>query len=302
MTPSSSDGFDASDHPLRRCMYVKNTFLEFLPTEEPGEENISSEQSRGVPRASEEVESVKNIWASMKERHKTRAKSHPASRKDLESLMHSCFRLGAGTSTSSTSGDLSERSSASQTPHSTRSQSPASSLISGSLSPRSVMPLESTEALHGAAPTSNRVVPSHSPESLSVSKKKVRSRPPKPKRMKGKDLARLLFSVQDATSEEQEQAERYFLQATAGDPVLYEYSMSVLQSMKFEDGIALERDEENTPTSRSEQEGPFISYQTSPLDSSQASTLAHSPPSVVCINLPRPSTALPLMSYHVPAR
>mmetsp|Transcript_68752 Transcript_68752/g.129754 ORF Transcript_68752/g.129754 Transcript_68752/m.129754 type:complete len:279 (-) Transcript_68752:197-1033(-) len=270
-------------------MYVKNTFLEFAPTEEPGEENIACERHGecGVPRASEEVESVKNIWASLKERHKTRAKSQPC--RKLDDLMNSCFFRSPCTSSTS---DQSERSSVSPT---TRSQSPVSS---GGVTPR--LSVEVTEAQVAAQLTAE--VPSQgiadAPPGL---KKKVRSRPPKPKRMKGKDLARLLYSVQDATCEEKEEAECYFLRETQGDPVLYEYSMSVLQSMKQEgNGLEHGRDVQERPRATS-QTSQASSVATS-LATSQASTFATSLSSGACINLPRPSLTLPLMIGYVPAR
>lgn len=59
-------------------------------------------------------------------------------------------------------------------------------------------------------------------------------RPPKPKRVKGKLLADMLFKAQFGSDALHEEAQRKFLDETRNDPSLYEYAHSVLQRMNAE--------------------------------------------------------------------
>jgi len=99
----------------------------------------------------------------------------------------------------------------------------------------------------GAPPQSFEAVSSGmETPAITSSARKERPRPPKSKRQQGRVLAERIFSSQDGTVEEQESAERQFLEETLGDELLSSYAMKVLKCLRSE---ALQRDD---ASSRSE--------------------------------------------------
>lgn len=268
------------------CMYVKNTFLEFANLDVIQEGGVSNDAQNadGADESLEvagEVSGMRGLWKSMREEQRKRAKSNPA-RSGLDTLKMQRVLMGSDTSSqSSASQTFSEySSSASQT----RTHSPSSSgqSPSSNVTPRMRpgLPEEvidssilATSISDGQRETRKKLVnkqlvshaskreeaPPAAPRPVEQGRKErpkeMRTRPPKPKRVRGKQLARMMYSVQDASDERREAAEIEFLQATAGDPLLYEYTMSVLNSMKQDDKKL------NHLSERSEQEPAVVASQ-----------------------------------------
>lgn len=71
-----------------------------------------------------------------------------------------------------------------------------------------------------------------------------RVRPPKPRRLRGKQLAESLFRAQHGTRQDRAQAAQMFLHATTGDEGLHTYACMVLRRMNEEASVKLANGED----------------------------------------------------------
>lgn len=236
---------------LGLSMHVKNSFLEFECSSDPKEydqdgdgvrhENGSVERGAdgetdaSGSKSSPTTADRKGLWLSMKARR---------DRMRANSVGTGMDRLSSRTASSSS--ECSEQSSVSITacspsPVSTASNSMAPSprvqAKTGEDCPanrRSESPALPGQASVAGSQSQSSTSSAAGSTSASVSKlaKKHRLRPPKPVRDHAKELAKMLFDVQDASDEKRETAACFFAAQTQGNIVLYDYTMYVLSSMR----------------------------------------------------------------------